>query len=269
MRVTYFILIFASEKTKTIIINLQNKTIMKKIFTLIAIAMMAVGAQAQTISFTEAISAKDADGNSNMNGRTFGSDGFILTCTDTSVNDDNTPNPKLSVDGNTARFGTTESYDTYTFRLKTGGKSSSKNCLSLAIPSAGTLKIAVRSGKNTDTDRNLVLKQGGTELFNQVIKENEETDYVTVTEGEGDEAKTQKVYPYVSVEVTAGTVDITYPKNSLNFYAFILETSSTTGIESVKAVENENAPMYNLAGQQVDKNFKGVVIQNGKKFINK
>jgi hypothetical protein len=32
-------------------------------------------------------------------------------------------------------------------------------------------------------------------------------------------------------------------------------------------VENENAPIYNLAGQRVDKSFKGVVIQNGKKFI--
>lgn len=28
-------------------------------------------------------------------------------------------------------------------------------------------------------------------------------------------------------------------------------------------------PMYNLSGQRVDKNYKGVVIQNGKKFINK
>ena len=32
---------------------------------------------------------------------------------------------------------------------------------------------------------------------------------------------------------------------------------------------NANAPMYNLAGQRVSKNYKGVVIQNGKKFFNK
>ena len=32
---------------------------------------------------------------------------------------------------------------------------------------------------------------------------------------------------------------------------------------------NANAPIYNLAGQQVSKDFKGVCIQNGKKFINK
>ena len=32
---------------------------------------------------------------------------------------------------------------------------------------------------------------------------------------------------------------------------------------------NEEAPIYNLAGQRVSKEYKGVVIQNGKKFIKK
>ena len=232
---------------------------MKKIFTLIAIAMMAVGAQAQTITFTEVVAK------GNMDGKTFGSDGFVLTCTDSSVKD-GAPDPKQEIDANSQYFGTASDYTNYTHRLKTGGKSSSKNCLDLSIPSAGTLKIAVRSASSNATDRNMVLTQDGTEIFNQVIKENEATDYATV-EIEG---VSKKVFPYVSVEVVAGTVDITYPTNAINFYAFILEGSSTpTGIENVQFAENENAPMYNLAGQQVDKNFKGVVIQNGKKFINK
>ena len=44
-----------------------------------------------------------------------------------------------------------------------------------------------------------------------------------------------------------------------------------TGIQNIKsnAIENANAPIYNLAGQQVDKSFKGVVIQNGKKMVQK
>lgn len=40
-------------------------------------------------------------------------------------------------------------------------------------------------------------------------------------------------------------------------------------IENIEVAKNKNAPIYNLAGQRVDKNYKGVVIQNGKKFINK
>ncbi|MCM1331717.1 MAG: hypothetical protein NC248_03810 [Bacteroides sp.] len=45
----------------------------------------------------------------------------------------------------------------------------------------------------------------------------------------------------------------------------------TGGIEDVTVapVEDENAPMYNLQGVQVDENYKGIVIKNGKKFINR
>ena len=43
-----------------------------------------------------------------------------------------------------------------------------------------------------------------------------------------------------------------------------------TGIENVENAElNINAPMYNVAGQKVNANYKGIVLQNGKKFINK
>lgn len=43
-----------------------------------------------------------------------------------------------------------------------------------------------------------------------------------------------------------------------------------TAIEAVKNVQtNADAPAYNLAGQKVDKNFKGVVVKNGKKMIQK
>lgn len=43
----------------------------------------------------------------------------------------------------------------------------------------------------------------------------------------------------------------------------------TNGISSVSKIEPTNAPMYNLAGQRVSKSYKGVVIQNGKKIVNK
>lgn len=41
-----------------------------------------------------------------------------------------------------------------------------------------------------------------------------------------------------------------------------------TGINEVtNNTLNGNAPIYNLAGQRVGKDYKGVVVQNGKKFI--
>lgn len=45
-------------------------------------------------------------------------------------------------------------------------------------------------------------------------------------------------------------------------------SGSTTGITSVKnEAAGNNAPMYNLAGQLVDKGYKGIVIKNGKKMV--
>lgn len=38
---------------------------------------------------------------------------------------------------------------------------------------------------------------------------------------------------------------------------------------AIAAPANDNAPMYNLAGQKVDNSYKGVVIKNGKKFFQK
>ena len=44
----------------------------------------------------------------------------------------------------------------------------------------------------------------------------------------------------------------------------------TSGINAPTVEElDENAPVYNLAGQRVSKGTKGILIQNGKKFINK
>lgn len=43
----------------------------------------------------------------------------------------------------------------------------------------------------------------------------------------------------------------------------------TTGINKVEAdTENVNAPAYNLAGQRVNNSYKGIIIKNGKKYIN-
>jgi hypothetical protein len=53
-------------------------------------------------------------------------------------------------------------------------------------------------------------------------------------------------------------------------FIMIVETVTATGINNVvTALTDGNAPVYNLAGQRVDKNYKGVVISGGKKLIQK
>ena len=56
--------------------------------------------------------------------------------------------------------------------------------------------------------------------------------------------------------------------NEITTGSSIYSLNGTTGISDVTAEKaNANAPMYNLAGQRVNGNVKGIVIQNGKKFV--
>lgn len=51
--------------------------------------------------------------------------------------------------------------------------------------------------------------------------------------------------------------------------AIAINAALPTGIQTVKAVKNADAAAYNLAGQKVGNSFKGVVIKNGQKMIQK
>ena len=68
------------------------------------------------------------------------------------------------------------------------------------------------------------------------------------------------------IEVTKIVVTKVYLTNKT-----VEELNTGTNISSaiVASKVNANAPIYNLAGQKVNKSYKGVVIQNGKKFVQK
>ena len=183
---------------------------------------------------------------------------FKLTVVDLGDKDGN---KKISIDANNCYFGTAESYQKFTHRLKTGGKSGSNNSLTLSIPSDGTLNIYARSANSSATDRNLVLTQNETELYNEVVKD---ADAIEVT-FEGDD-KATKIFPVISVEVKAGELAVGYPTGALNFYGFEF-IAGASGVNAVTVEKAKNNIRYNLAGQRVDESYKGVVIMNGKKFV--
>lgn len=172
---------------------------------------------------------------------------------------------KGAIDANNQYFGDANAQVNFTTRWKSGGKSGTGRYITVNIPSEGTLKVYARNASSSDATRTLVLTQGSTELYNAVVKD---ADAIKVTMSIDAQEIEKSVFPVISVPVTSGTVNVTWPVNSLNFYGF--EFVSKTGISSIITPEaNANAPIYNLAGQQVSKDYKGVCIQNGKKFINK
>lgn len=215
---------------------------MKKIFTLIAAVAFAATASAQVLSF-------DTEYDKGAVPASFSNGDLVLSVTDT--------DGKLAVDANSAYFGTPESYVSFGYRLKTGGKSSSKNNLTLTLPTDGTLKVYARTGKNTATDRNIVLTQNETELVNKILLESE-AGKVTIGEEE------KNVYPIITVEAKKGDVAITYPVNSVNIYA--LELVNAAGVSTI-LTPKADGKTFNLAGVQVSENAKGLKIKNGKKFV--
>ena len=59
---------------------------------------------------------------------------------------------------------------------------------------------------------------------------------------------------------------IVYNTNGCHLYKIEI-TAGTAGIQAVKTVKAGNGFIYNLAGQRVDANYKGVVIKNGQKIM--
>lgn len=77
------------------------------------------------------------------------------------------------------------------------------------------------------------------------------------------------LFGLVTFNVTAGKKYYMFSSNSqLGLFGYQF-TPSGSGISSITATDDADAPVYNLAGQRVSKDTKGLLIKNGKKFINK
>lgn len=94
-------------------------------------------------------------------------------------------------------------------------------------------------------------------VYNYILQQGEFRKATTP----GGYLKANRAYLSTSYDVTAaGARPLT-----------IVFEGETTRISNVDVNDNfdDNAPMYNLAGQKVGKSYKGIVIQNGKKVVRK
>ena len=81
---------------------------------------------------------------------------------------------------------------------------------------------------------------------------------------------TKKNVPcFVSVEGTVVPAGSAYLAAAAEVpYIYLDKASGISGINAAAGLDTK-APMYNLAGQKVNASYKGIIIQNGKKFNNK
>ena len=115
-----------------------------------------------------------------------------------------------------------------------------------AINGSITVAIVLNSGKK------FYVLEDGTALSNY--------DGITTEE---------KYYGTYSFNVTAGKTYKVYCAGSkLGFYGFEFSDQATS-VQGIKTNVENNAAIYNLAGQKVANDYKGLVIKNGRKFIQK
>lgn len=79
------------------------------------------------------------------------------------------------------------------------------------------------------------------------------------------------VWVYFNFAAKAGETYYIFNKNTqIGFGGFEFTPGDDTGISNlVVAGKTQKGARYNLAGQQVDASYKGMVIENGKKFVQK
>lgn len=245
---------------------------MKKFFTLIAMALMAVGASAQVYDNILVFTDKDKD---------------ALNCT---VEGDNL---KIELKSNKSSWSKTDgSKDSKNFGFaddtdetmittesivwKSGGSVTGKEegasddrYVKVTVPSAGYLFICARTSSSSNTN-DLCLTVNDVEVK------------ISDTSSGTKNKNNHTVYPYAKVAVPKGVVNIkTFALSdteenkekfgcgapNVNFYGFAFKADGTVGIQNVKAAAAENAAAFNLAGQKVGTDYKGIIVKNGKKVV--
>lgn len=69
-----------------------------------------------------------------------------------------------------------------------------------------------------------------------------------------------------TIAAKKGYLELNDATNAKDFFAF---DNTITGIDDSIVIDGVEVPLLNLAGQHVTANYKGIVIKNGKKFVNK
>ncbi len=153
---------------------------------------------------------------------------------------------------------------------------------------AGELTVGIRINRPTDafyvfTKDDFVqlpkenLSISGYVNNNTVVWGTNEKAYSTINMTDDHDYKvdgipSKEIFGFLKINAEANkTYVMLCPKGQPGLFGFEFKAGGSSGINIQNATKtwNANAPMYNLSGQKVDKSYKGIVIQNGRKFMNK
>lgn len=208
---------------------------MKKIFTLFAAALLAVSANAQK----------------EWNFSTWTAETFSATTVKDGLTINAAEGKNISVDEN----GKEVDGVTYTMRLKLGGTGNpetSVRTLSFDVTGACSIYVVGISGNKAENRTLKIATSSGDEIGSVDLPGDKAISYTAQYKG-----------------TDPATIVIYSTNSGINLYDIKWTPAGSTAIKDVTNELDENAPRYNILGQRVTKAYKGVVIQNGKKFIQK
>ena len=205
---------------------------MKKLFTMVAMAFMAVCVNAQSTDKTWNFSEWEAKEYTEK----FTKDGLTIYATSDKT---------VVIEENDKTVNDVK----YTKRLKFGGTGSTNSrCVEFEVDGACTIEVVLTSGSK-DYDRKLNICAG------EFSQDNPLATLLALGSG-----VTLESYKYTG---EAGKIVLGSSDSGINIYAIYVKYG-TTAIESVKASVDNNGKAYNLGGCVAT---KGLLIQNGKKVF--
>ena len=243
---------------------------MKKLFTLIAAALMAVGVNAQTEDVIKVTSGNSVWGQMFVDdgvafewpGRTFESTDRLTAKALYAGS-----NLKDSEDKDLTYARESGSVQTYTIEFGATPTVKLQICVNCIIPNQ------YGGGHSTMRYKPLTIEDNKASF---TVSEEDCSytgwSYKKVGEGENeewiqDQEYTDEPQDVTSLVLQACEKDATYPA-VINIKSIKRVTTTATGISKVENLEvAKDGKSFNLAGQQVGKNYKGVVIKNGKKMV--
>lgn len=235
---------------------------MKKIFTLIVMAVMALGANAQTdpVVYTFDNQASTYVLGENCEASTYTMDskvGFSVNYTSTS-----SEKMQVKLAANEDIFFEYKNSSTKTNAMKTGenyAQFDAKNYIIMIPVKTGDVVYVKFSAKGSNAP---TLGIDGSE------------PPITANDGAATTCSGKTEADAVVFSATAtkgGTAKIKESTSGMRLYAIGINKNpnETTAIQTVKATQATDGAVYNLAGQKVGNDFKGIVIKDGKKMLQK
>ena len=158
---------------------------------------------------------------------------------------------------------------TISTNAKAGKASSDKNNLDVIY--VDDIAMIYNSGLKSALYKNTNLSFADNKAAIEIEGKANEADFSIISDGEG--AYISKVLKTNEGETGKSTLYITITSNDLqksNCFEVAITDKTATGIFNIKSDSNAtSSTLYNLAGQQVSNSYKGIIIKNGKKYINK